>query len=86
MCTRVQRLLGTIRWQLQQLEDATSRPPSSSSSSVAAGAGGSSNEEEAEEEAKARLTQNLNAVFQELSLLERVTEENGGVKRDYYRK
>ncbi len=81
MCTRVQRLLGTIRFQLQQLEDSPT-PNASAASSAAAGGGGV----DAEEEARANLTQNLNAVFQELSLLERAINDNGGVKRDYYRK
>lgn len=71
VCTRVQKLCGTIRFQLQQLEDG-----------FHVGAGG----ETAEEEARANLTQNLNACFQELSVLDRAINENGGQKREYYRK
>lgn len=102
ICTKVQKLLGTIRFQLQQLEDGTivSRSmgggSSFSSAAMRGGTNGSNplgnnhnnvrimNDEE--EEARANLTQNLNATFQELSILDRAVTENGGVKRDYYRK
>jgi hypothetical protein len=77
VCTRVQRLLGTIRFQLQQLEDAVT---------AGGGGGGGSGGGGADEEARAALTQTLNAAFQELAALDRAIAEHGGVKADYYRK
>ena len=98
ICTKIQKLLGTIRFQLQQLEDGTfvsrsgivntNNTISSTSSSLTNRGTNSMGRimNDDEEEARANLTQNLNATFQELALLDRAITENGGVKRDYYRK
>ena len=81
LCSSISRVLSSVSYQLQQLEERNATPHSTSRRNDIGLTSRS------DDEARAGLTKDLNAVFQELAKLDRAIADGlGGQRNDYYSK